>query len=360
MQILELWPYALVALSGVALLVVVSMLLLTRSPDTRRRPATRLARPAAARKPASAEALSAPRLRPSAPAPQRADPAASMVRQRTFSAVPDDRSPDSAAASPRIVPSRSEPEPPRAAPMAAREGRPAVVERVPDPAGELQIPAFLRRQVAPKEEEAAEPVAEAPEDGHPLESQLGTLVYNPPETMRARVAETVTVRIVRDRGHEPAVAAAFVGLRGRGAARSQEIPTSASMTVQLFGAHEAFHIEPRSPLMQVLDTRRGFAEWSFRVTPLQSGTQELELVVAGCRLAGGQIEAEDQETVVVRIRVRVNARSLAARVLRAVAATAGVALVTWLVTVNADAIRSRIGAADTAGQAPPAATAPPQ
>jgi len=235
-----------------------------------------------------------------------------------------------------------------------------VVERVPDPAGDLEIPAFLRRQGGPKPEEAPEPAPEAAAEGHPLASQLGTLVYNPPETMRVRIAEIVTVRIVRDRGNESAVAAAFAGLRGRGAARSQELPTSASMTVQLFGAHEAFHIEPRSPLMQVLDTRRGFAEWSFRVTPLQSGTQELELVVAGCRVTGGQIEAEDQETVVVRIRVRVNARSLAARVLRAVAATAGVALVTWLVTVNADAIRGRLGSADGAGQTPPAATTAPQ
>jgi hypothetical protein len=159
--------------------------------------------------------------------------------------------------------------------------------------------------------------------------------------MRALETEIVAVRILRDPDAGSALAPAFSSLRSHAPPRVEDASGCASIAAQLYGPRGAFRIEPRSPLLQILDSRRSVAEWSFAVTPLKAGSHELELVVAGCRAVGGQIETEDQEAIGARIYVRANGRDLVRRLGRGVVAAAGVALFTllviWLVTLRAGA-----------------------
>ncbi|MCX5516599.1 hypothetical protein C3941_22045 [Kaistia algarum] len=374
MQLVEFWPYALIVASGAALAIVL-LLLLRKPPRPKQRPAPgrRQAvateprstgdaqRIAAALRAASAggggrpaEKAAAPLIVQRAPAAGRAALAGGM------------RDAGSAPVAASIRESEARPatraEPRRTADFAAAaraEERPSEAE------GHFDIPSFLRREAGPAlpaATEAMPPLAEA--EPLALESGLGRLVYNPRPAMRALESQIVAVRILRDPDAGAALAPAFSSLRSHAPVRAEDASGSASIAAQLFGPKGVFRIEPRSPLLQILDSRRNVAEWSFAVTPLKAGSHELELVVAGCRAVGGQIEMEEQEAIGARIYVRANWPDFVRRLGRGAVAAASVALVTllviWLVTLRAGATHdSSSGSGAASSSSKPAKVAQP-
>ena len=99
------------------------------------------------------------------------------------------------------------------------------------------------------------------------------LLFNTSKQMIVGNTERVEVRVASSfRGD------LTVGLVGRGPAQQSPMKVGEFMTVQLTALKLAFMIEPESPEKQAVpDT--GFAEWDYRVTPLKSGEQELDLGV---------------------------------------------------------------------------------
>jgi hypothetical protein len=101
----------------------------------------------------------------------------------------------------------------------------------------------------------------------------GIIVFNPPSEMVVGTPEQITIRVTRD------VAEDIVkkGLQGRGIPKLEQIEVGTFMRARLWG--DGFDIRTQSDEGQVVPTGR-FAEWVFRVLPLESGTKTLNLFVA--------------------------------------------------------------------------------
>lgn len=323
MHLTELWPYALIVVSGAALVMVLFMLLVAPrdtvgSPDRRARGRTK------------------PRVG------QPAAPVADPVREPSAGARATERLPPPEAvmppprstgpAVPPIQPaSRGQPAPVQNGGFGAAlrsDERPAAAR---EEAG-FDIPSFLRREA---QSAVAEPVPlpAAPSVARPLANGLGSIAFDPPRNLREGDSAVLTVRLVRPQDEPAAMPPVVAGLRGGLAPAAMHLPVSA--TVSLSAARGTFRIEARSPLIQVLDERRPVSEWSFHVTPLKSGRQRLELTVAGVRSMGGTLEAVDQDVVPSMVAVRVNGRRLAIRAARIAAALLGVVIIAWVVAAYA-------------------------
>jgi hypothetical protein len=98
------------------------------------------------------------------------------------------------------------------------------------------------------------------------------IVFNPPTEMLEQRTETIQARIsFRDIG-----AALAEGLEGRGKPQERPLKVSETMKVTLTGDANAFLIQPVSDEEQLVAGRE-YAQWEWRVTPLQPGTQRLTL-----------------------------------------------------------------------------------
>lgn len=355
MQLAEYWPYALVVVSGAALIIVLVLLLgQPAAPNARRAARDREKRSASRVSGGATVRSSSTGGGPAIPHPTAGDASRPQSRERG--------APNSSAEA-RSAPRRF------SAPREnARHGAGfgAAAQAAAGSAGhagaheeqDFDIPSFLKREMeAASIVPAVDPALAL--EGRPLESGLGRLSYSPPQRMRALVGETVVVRLRREDERPSApVTAALPRFHGEVAAPREPKP-QIGFAVELSAPAGTLRIQTRSPLLQVPGGPQGVAEWKFRVTPLVAGPQPLQLVVAGCRPGQGSLEIESQETVTVEIRVRPNGRRLVLRAAKIFAGGAAIAFLTWLATLNADALRSAVSAS-TGAKAPrivtPAAT----
>jgi putative surface-exposed virulence protein len=101
----------------------------------------------------------------------------------------------------------------------------------------------------------------------------GRIIWNPPSEMELGRTETVVARITND------IAVNLTeGLRGRGVPQPEQIiNTSCYMEIKLYG--DNFKITSIMPDVQPV-RGSGYTEWSWYVTPLESGEQKLTLVAS--------------------------------------------------------------------------------
>jgi hypothetical protein len=110
----------------------------------------------------------------------------------------------------------------------------------------------------------------------------GRILFNPPEKMKVGIEERVEVRLTKDITEN-----LTEELKGPGAPQIEPIEVGTFMMVKLTG--DSFDINALSSEEQVVKPV-GFTEWSWDVTPLKSGTQELHLTVTVRILIPGQDE----------------------------------------------------------------------
>jgi len=110
----------------------------------------------------------------------------------------------------------------------------------------------------------------------------GRILFNPPEEMKVGIEERVVVRLTKDITEN-----LTEGLKGAGAPQIEPIEVGTFMRVTLTG--DSFDINALSSEEQVVRPV-GFTEWSWDVTPLKSGRQELHLTVTVRILIPGQDE----------------------------------------------------------------------
>lgn len=155
-------------------------------------------------------------------------------------------------------------------------------------------------EIAAQPEPTALPTADPAEIASAALAELeqGQILYNPPEEMQRGERERVEVRISLDAAQDLAQ-----DLQGRGEPVQEEIPVARFMTVRLTGA--AFEIVPLSSPEQVV-ARDAYTQWSWDVTPLESGEQRLSLTVtARVKIPGFGDEARDIDIIEREILVRV-------------------------------------------------------
>ena len=111
----------------------------------------------------------------------------------------------------------------------------------------------------------------------------GRILFNPPEEMKVGIEERVVVRLTKDITEN-----LTEGLEGPGTPQIEPIEVGTFMMVTLTGG-DSFDINALSSEEQVVKPV-GFTEWSWDVTPLTSGRQELHLTVTVRILIPGQDE----------------------------------------------------------------------
>lgn len=134
------------------------------------------------------------------------------------------------------------------------------------------------------------------------------IVFNPPTEMVEQRTETIQARIsFKDIG-----AALGEGLEGRGKPQELSLKVSETMKVTLTGDVNAFLIQPIGDEEQLVAGRE-YAQWEWRVTPLQPGTQKLTLIATAIIYLPGRGEKPSQprtlnETIIVQVDRWYNAR----------------------------------------------------
>lgn len=118
---------------------------------------------------------------------------------------------------------------------------------------------------------------------------VGSLIYNPPETMKVAQSEIIEARIAREVKPE-----LLEGLRGRGSPQVDVIPVTAAMWLELHGDTEVFRIEGgREKRLQFIDNElTGYAQWDWLVTPLKRGEHTLTLRFAGYEIRSDGSKAD--------------------------------------------------------------------
>ena len=111
----------------------------------------------------------------------------------------------------------------------------------------------------------------------------GRILFDHPEEMKVGIEERVVVRLTKDITEN-----LTEGLEGVEAPQIEPIEVGAFMTVTLTGG-DSFDINALSSEQQVVRPV-GFTEWSWYVTPLKPGVQELHLTVTVRILIPGQDE----------------------------------------------------------------------
>jgi len=148
------------------------------------------------------------------------------------------------------------------------------------------------------------PTGTAPPLDWPLlqEKLEGRIAFQVPEEMKQGEEQKVTVRISANTTEELGK-----DLGGSVTPKVETIGVFPHMTVKLIGG-EAFDIKPLTPEEQFVaeDT---FTQWQFNVLPLESGEQELDLLV-GVRVVGlaasGQQEQRFYPTFTRKVKVSVD------------------------------------------------------
>jgi hypothetical protein len=149
--------------------------------------------------------------------------------------------------------------------------------------------------------------AEAPQRQRSPELSLGEMVENIPRSMRVSSPALVEVRIARSE-----VKALADGLQGGGGVWRHDLTVTKAMSVRLRAPEGGFFIETSSPETQWIENTMGlitddYASWRWTVTPTQSGTKRLQLIISARTVGTDGLTAEtalpDQ---VVNVKVRVN------------------------------------------------------
>lgn len=117
------------------------------------------------------------------------------------------------------------------------------------------------------------------------------IVFNPPTEMREQKTEVVQARISFD----DIGAALREGLKGRGQIQEEALKVSEIMKVTLTGDGNAFLIQTIGEEEQVV-SGKPYAQWEWRVTPLQSGDQVLTLSATAKIYLEGRGEKSTQPT----------------------------------------------------------------
>jgi hypothetical protein len=126
----------------------------------------------------------------------------------------------------------------------------------------------------------------------------GLIVYNPPAEMTVDKPERVEARISMD-----VTAPITTGLKGSGTPVVESISVGYFMKVRLVG--DAFDIVALSSEEQIVPAQ-GFSEWAWDVTPTESGTRNLCLVVTALVKAPNAEGKKDLPIIERQIRVHVN------------------------------------------------------
>jgi len=126
----------------------------------------------------------------------------------------------------------------------------------------------------------------------------GRIVYNPPTEMTVDETERVEVRISMD-----SAAPLTTGLKGSGEPVVESIPVAYFMKVRLVG--DTFDIVALSSEEQIVPAQ-GFTEWAWDVTPTESGTRNLSLVVTALVKAPDAEGEKDLPIIERQVRIHVN------------------------------------------------------
>jgi YVTN family beta-propeller protein len=106
----------------------------------------------------------------------------------------------------------------------------------------------------------------------------GRIFFNPPQEMTVGETERVEVRLTKASIENLSTENLTKGTRGRGESQIENVTNVSSfMKVHLTG--DNFDIKALSEEEQFVSSE-GFRQWEFDVTPLESGTQKLQLTVA--------------------------------------------------------------------------------
>lgn len=181
---------------------------------------------------------------------------------------------------PPPVPTEAAPEPTEAEP-----GAPEPTEAEPEP-------------------EPTEPLPPTPiSPGAVVQKELerlgsGRIAYNPPTEMTVDKTERVEVRISMDMA-----APITAGLKGSGTPTVESIRVSSFMRARLVG--ESFAIVAFSSEEQIVPAQ-GFTEWAWDVTPTESGTRNLCLIVTALVKASDAEGEKDLPIIERQIEVKVN------------------------------------------------------
>jgi hypothetical protein len=115
---------------------------------------------------------------------------------------------------------------------------------------------------------------------------LGQVAVNHPQEMKVSQPDTVQVRISRDQQAELSK-----DLAAGQVAAHDTLPISTSMKVTLVGA-PYFDVKNLDRTEQLI-TNSGYTQWSFTVTPLQSGKLPLHVRISAVVRAGGVEKSKD-------------------------------------------------------------------
>ncbi len=111
----------------------------------------------------------------------------------------------------------------------------------------------------------------------------GKILFNPPSEMKQGKRERIEARV----SFEDIGVALSQDLKGRAAPQIEPVKVSSIMKVILTGDQDAFAIEQFGADEQIVKGRP-FAQWSWDVTPLQSGKRSLHLQVTAVVSVAGQ------------------------------------------------------------------------
>jgi hypothetical protein len=129
----------------------------------------------------------------------------------------------------------------------------------------------------------------------------GKILFNPPSEMKQGKRERIEARV----SFEDIGAALSQDLKGRAAPQIEPVKVSSIMKVILTGDQDAFAIEQFGTDEQIVKGRP-FAQWSWDVTPLQSGKRSLHLQVTAVVSVAGRDKTIGIPVIDKRIQVHIS------------------------------------------------------
>ncbi len=129
----------------------------------------------------------------------------------------------------------------------------------------------------------------------------GKILFNPPSEMKQGKRERIEARV----SFEDIGAALSQDLKGRAAPQIEPVKVSSIMKVILTGDQDAFAIEQFGTDEQIIKGRP-FAQWSWDVTPLQSGKRSLHLQVTAVVSVAGNDKTIGIPVIDKRIQVHIS------------------------------------------------------
>jgi len=129
----------------------------------------------------------------------------------------------------------------------------------------------------------------------------GKILFNPPSEMKQGKRERIEARV----SFEDIGAALSENLKGRAAPQIEPVKVSSIMKVILTGDQDAFAIEQFGTDEQIVKGRP-FAQWSWDVTPLQSGKRSLHLQVTAVVSVAGHDKTIGIPVIDKRIQVHIS------------------------------------------------------